>query len=31
VDIFRIEDIHVMRIGETEKEFDARLESYEEE
>ena len=28
---FNPEDIHVMRIGETEKEFDARLESYEEE
>lgn len=28
---FNPEDIHVMRFGETEKEFDARLESYEEE
>lgn len=28
---FSPEDIHVMRFGETEKEFDARLESYEEE
>ena len=28
---FSPEDIHVMRFGETEKDFDARLESYEEE
>lgn len=28
---FTPEDIHVMRFGESEKEFDARLESYEEE
>lgn len=28
---FTPEDIHVMRFGETEKDFDARLESYEEE
>lgn len=27
---FEAEDIHVMRFGETEEEFDARLESYEE-
>lgn len=28
---FEPEDVHVMRFGESEKEFDARLESYEEE
>lgn len=27
---FGVQDIHVMRLGETEEEFDARLESYEE-
>ena len=26
---FDPEDIHVMRLGETEEEFDARLETYE--
>ena len=26
---FEPQDIHVMRLGETEEEFDARLESYE--